>query len=261
MSFIDQYVTCHLPMSTDFNDYAPSHEFQHVGVLHGTTNPVIVTTPTNFVGYGAGAFTNSKSQYLTYAASNDWAFTNLDFTVEYWARSITGQNSAILRLSTGPESGYPGSGAAMYKGGIFGNIESRLNLYLSSTGTGWDIANAATMGAFPGSSWVHYAVTRTTVGGTSYIGTFRNGYQMWFKDVGSVSIVVSDVPIELFKEDYHNLYGSGYLQQLRILKGYSLYHAVPDGTGTKIFTPSVTPYTPGAPDIDMSSNIFMGFNS
>ena len=157
----------------------------------------------------AGGF-NGSSQYLLTSTNASLALGTNSFTIEYWLyiNSNVGGTTAVSS----------GNGTTTYDG-LFGHQtgSQSLILYLSSTGSSWDIANGVAIGSTPTGTWNHVAITRN--GNTFY--TFVNGVQgatfsssaSIYQSANSISIgrAQSGTPI------------NGNVSNLRVVVGTALY--------------------------------------
>jgi len=87
-----------------------------------------------------------------------------DFTVDFWFRN---------NASTEPTVIFRRNSALPYKGITIQINANNVEFYASSNGSGWDMANAKSMGTY-GTSWSHFAVSRN--GSVFY--TFKNGVRI-----------------------------------------------------------------------------------
>lgn len=170
---------------------------------------------------GASLLLDGTDDYLGVADSADFDFGTGDFTVDFWGYNLGG-NGATIQLADGawgPAVGYVSGG--------------NLVCYLSSAGASWDIANAVSMGAVPGASWVHYALVRS--GNNFY--TFRNGTQVsTWTSAASVYMPAGNLNIGRYRgsNGVSLYYASGNLDELRISKGVARW--------TANFTPPTSEY-------------------
>ena len=215
MAGIDEYTKLMLHFngadeSTDFIDSSSSeHEVTNVGAE--------VDTAIKKFGTASGLF--ATADYLTVANSVEFDFGTGNFTIDYW----------VYRTGTGPP--VIARDAELYTPWILGYpAGGRERLYMSSNGTGWDMASNVDMGATTQDEWVHYAVVRS---GTTFY-TFRNGIKIseWEFEgaVGS-----SSGPIGIGTGQGSPQY-AGQIDELRISKGVARW--------TANFTPPTEEYSP-----------------
>jgi hypothetical protein len=197
---------------------------KHFNYVQGDIGP-------NYV-LGAGAVTSDtqykfggRSLYLpnTYAEfTNDSTFNfgTEDFTIEFWAYSLTSVNAqSFLCVSDSNQSGV-----------LFGyKNDGNFRLYMGSTGTSWDIASALSLGAVVLNTWEHWELGRS---GSNFYA-FRNG--------NIAATVTSSLPIyyNAARSTYLGRYVStmfnGYIDEFRVTKGACLH--------TSNFTPNTEEYT------------------
>ena len=103
---------------------------------------------------------NGTTQYLTVAYDPSLQITSQNFTIEFWVyfTSVTGN---VL----GQYNSYSNLSYSFYV------VGSSLCVFLSSTGTTWNIADAVAIGTVTTNTWYHIALTRN--GTTIY--PFLNG--------------------------------------------------------------------------------------
>ena len=194
----------------DFSNNATKHAITTVGnTNHSTTQKKIGDTSIYFDGTG---------DYLTVADSADWDFGTGDFTVEFWGYNLGGSDSNVVMF-----------GDNTYKLTVGYIHTSTLVTYISSNGSSWDLANAVSMGTFPSTSWVHYALVRN---GTSF-KTYRDGTEI--SSFTSSATVVTGSGITIGRRNTDDL--SGYVDEIRV-SNTARY--------TSGFTPSTTAFTDDA---------------
>ena len=164
---------------------------------------------------GSSAITGSvefdgTGDYLQ-TTSSDYALGTSDFTVEYWV-NYSSKPSQVTPVTLDDEStiyapliGYPS--------GTPGNAV----LYMSSSGSSWDIASGTVFGPITGNSWVHLALTRK--GSTFYL--FYNG--VLANTISSSASVYQSANTITAGYAQANTYFQGFISNLRIIKGTALY--------------------------------------
>lgn len=183
------------------------------------------TTQGSFSPYGPNwsNYFDGSGDYLTTATSaSAFSFGTGDFTIEFWINSTqTARCDPVGQDTAFSSSGWWGLIANLSSSGQlqwFENTNSRI----SATATNWN-----------NGSWNHIAVTRSGnsvrmfVNGTQVGSTYTTSFTYGASNVGVIAGVLSD--------DKTTGPLTGYLSNLRIVKGTALY------TGT--FTPSTTPLT------------------
>jgi hypothetical protein len=143
---------------------------------------------------------------LTCADSTDWDLGTSNFTVEFWAYNISGADSVVIRMGNSISTGVVAG---------FGYISgSTLKLYLGTSGS-WSIASGVSMGAVPGTNWVHYAVVRA---GTSF-ATYRDGTAVsTFTSTGSINSSGGGSGLHIADAWGGSANTAGHLEEIRISK-------------------------------------------
>jgi hypothetical protein len=173
----------------------------------------IATTVSKY--YGSSAYFDGTNQYLTTANStSDFSFGTGDFTIEFWINSTQ-------TTRTDPVGWNYSYGSAGWAGFIF-NISSSGDMAwfentssrISASSTGWN-----------NGSWNHVSVTRS---GNS-VRMFLNGSQVGSTYTTSFTYGAANSGFIIGKLFTDPIHLNGYLQDLRIYKGYAKY--------TENFTP------------------------
>jgi len=178
-------------------------------------------TPTSYSNY----FTASNSDYFSISNNSAFDFGTGDCTFESWVY--------ITSLSTWQQivfaQTFAGNGANGYQ--FFINTSGYLVMESQSSST--DQAITATNNAVPLNTWTHVAFTRAS--GTNKL--FVNGNVCTTS--GTLSQAISTGGYDIYVGVYHYgatiYYYSGYISNLRLVKGTAVY--------TTTFTPSTTPLT------------------
>ena len=186
--------------STNARDITP------VGRVHGTPfSPYNESWSVEFDGTG---------DYLSVAASTDFAFGTGDFTVEFWGyfNSITNFDTVYI---------HDGASGSLQL--FFVNGKLRANNSLVST-----ILDTAT--SISTGQWIHFAAVRNS-------GTFK-----WYLDgvedattSNSTNLGGGTTNLSIGEDPTNNRDIDGYISNLRVVKGTAVY--------TSNFTPSTTPLT------------------
>ena len=171
----------------------------------------------------AGSFSfNGSSQYLTVPSSSAFAFGTGNLTIESWCYFANGSGvvNQVICSNYGPSTAW--STDSFYFGkhvSASGKVTFWLNNFSNSTPLLTD-PNLP-----PTNTWVHYAVTRST-----------NTWTLWRNGVSVATGTYTGNPnatknsIIIGEADINSNYFSGYLSNLRIVKGTAVY--------TTTFTPS-----------------------
>jgi hypothetical protein len=172
-----------------------------------SANTAALGIPTN----GNSIYFNGSTDYLDSPASGAWTFGTNDFTIEFWAYFTIAPTQTILNNTTGA------GGFAIYR-----NVNTKLQFYGFSGGV--NIESTSTITA---NTWWHVAIVKIS----GVIRMYINGTQE--VSVSNATSVTSTVLRVGYDGTY---YMSGYLSNLRIVKGTAVY------TGN--FTPSTVPLLP-----------------
>lgn len=178
-----------------------------------------ISTSVKKYGTGSLAFDGS-GDYLLSPDSPNTEFGSGDFTVELWAYySSTSGTPALIdkRAST-----------AGYSPFIFYTTGGTLVFYSSSNGSSYDIANGVTIGSVTTGTWYHVAVSRSG----SSIRLFLNGTLA--NTITSSAALVNNSDAWSIGGTVGGNYLNGYIDDLRITKGYARY--------TATFTPPTAPF-------------------
>jgi len=176
-----------------------------------------VQVNTSVFKYGTGSLKfNGSTDYLTIPASANTSFGTGDFTVEFWINTA-GANSQILSLASGTAAG--NWQVSLYNGNFYWQSARNTTdaLYVAST----SITN---------SLWHHVVITRAS----NTLRIFFDGTQQ-----GSVTDSTNYNVTSVLNIGYSTTYFNGYIDELRITKGYARY--------TTAFTPSTGAFSASAP--------------
>lgn len=198
--------------STTFTDSSAS---VHTQTAHGSC--AISTAQSKFGGAAIKCAT-STSDWLAASSSSDFDFGSGDFTIDYWVYQLSHANPVVHvareQTTTFPPFliGYGGS-----------------QVYMSSTGSSWDVASGKTLGAEVINGWSHLALVRS---GTTFY-TFRDGVQQdtW---TSSATLPTKTGAMGIGSGQSGN-YMNGYIDELRVSKGIARY--------TANFTPETSAYS------------------
>ena len=181
-------------------------------VLETVGNAQVSTTQAKF-GTTSIAF-DGTGDYLYEPNNINYDFLSGDFTIEFWLK--TSQTTSGTTLVSKATSG----GATNTNWGIFLNLPSANNIsFYASDGTTYQIS-ALGGGTANDNNWNHFAVTRS---GSSF-KAFLNGTQIGSTGTWSGSISSTSRPFYVGDNGGGN-YFNGYIDDLRITKGYARYTA------------------------------------
>lgn len=178
---------------------------------------------TSVYKYGTGSMSfNGTNSDLYIPSTQNFNFGTGDFTIELWINPTSqgghgsSNNDCIIDFRPGVGSGAYGT------------------LYIANSGTGvyWYVsaANRITGGAISNSTWTHIAVCRAS-GNTKL---FINGTQSGSTYVDSTNYLVAPAMVGQFNDGTGAGWLNGYIDDLRITKGYARY--------TANFTPPTAPF-------------------
>jgi hypothetical protein len=231
----DQFTVllCHFDGPNGSNQILDSSPKLH-GVATVSGAPT-VTAGSPLTG-GVSVLVLPASGYVSFPNSSDWEFGAGDFTVDWWEYRNAAAGCSIARDFTTTYCPF------LLHFGANGEI------YMSSTGNSWDIANGVSgtpgFGPPPLGTWRHLAVTRQG----STFRAFINGVikSTW---TSSLAIYPNSNPLAIGgaqTAQYPNLY----MDELRISKGIARW--------TANFTPPTKPY---APNPDGTMKLLMHFDT
>ena len=193
----------------------------NAGIYDATTQNSVTTTGdakvrTNIAKYGGGSiYLDGTSDLLSIPHTNSLDLSSGDFTIEawvYWNSYVAG--SAIIAKGTGSYVAY-----LIYVGDAAGGTE--VDFYTSTSGSAWSVSGLnfainPSLGA-----WHHLAVTRSgNVYRTFFNGTLANSVTQ----AGTLTSQSAAPPLVVGKYNIGNTF-NGYIDDLRITKGYARYTA------------------------------------
>jgi hypothetical protein len=203
---------------TNINNTSLLTNFTNAGIFDQTAKNIIETRgdakiTTSVYKYGTGSIAfDGTGDYLTIPDNQIFNFGTGDFTIEMWIYLNTfADGKAIL------SKGWSAVNAPflLYTNGG----SNRISFYSSSNGSSWDIAdNVAVVNSPSTGQWYHIAVTRS--GNT--IRTFSNG-TLTANVTSSAALYSTTQPITIGGSSGGANYISGYIDDLRITKGYARY--------------------------------------
>ena len=172
MAGLDSYTKALLHFNTDTIDSASNIEWIKSG------NSTINTTQKKF---GAGSlFLDGTNSYIYIPINDDFNFGTNDFTIDWWEyRLNSGAGQPIVSIQTSPTDG-----SYTHFSLVLGWVENGSPaMFSSTTGGGYEIAYAISMGSMITNAWVHQALVRK--GSTFYL--FQNGNLITsFQNSGSI---------------------------------------------------------------------------
>jgi hypothetical protein len=190
---------------------------------YATVNGAATVQNGSPLGVASNGVLSQNSSYLTWPNSADWEFGAGDFTVDWWEYRSAAGGAAICRDVT-----------TVYCPFLL-NWTQAGEIYMTSTGSSWDIANGAGGLPNPGfgqllTTWTHLAVTRQ---GNTF-RAFRDGVlkSTW---TSALAIKSNANPLSIGVGQTSN-YFVGYMEEVRISKGIARW--------TANFTPPSKAYGP-----------------
>lgn len=183
-----------------------------------------VQVNTSTFKYGTSALRTGSGNYLLTPMKDSYQFGSGDFTVETWAYIVNNVSSATLIDCAGAGGNY----------GWFLEYSSARGLFFYM-GTG-SSGSGATYNTTPAlSTWTHLAVARQS--GT--VRMFINGALVNTTSLPNSSVAVQPLAIGAANNYTTTYYLDGYMDEIRITKGYARY--------TAAFTPSSGAFSVSAP--------------
>lgn len=202
--------------STTFEDSGPNNF-----TVNSNGTAQIDTAQFKF-GSSSGLFDGSGD----ISVDDDPAFnlSGEDWTIECWVRfnTLTGNQHILSKYTTSSNAPF----AFFHVGG-----SSTVGLYLSSNGTGWDIANGVNIATgISAGVWYHLAVVRD---GDDF-RTYQDG-SLVSSFTSSSNLVTNTEPFQVGKgTDGNPTRFNGWVDDLRIMKGEALFNSnfTPEDTST-----------------------------
>lgn len=188
-------------------------------VLENVNGPQLSTAVKKY-NNGSLSFSSASSQYLFMLnRSSAFIFASGDFTIELWVNiSDTTARKYILGPGTDTASHYKGFGLEIWN--------QQLCMWASSNGTSWDLLECDTSAnrgstLLSSGTWYHIAVTRN---GNTYRSFINGTVEKTFTVSGSIYSDIT-IPYNIGRTAYTggNFYYNGYMDDLRITKGYARY--------------------------------------
>jgi hypothetical protein len=209
----------------------------------------------NFAQPGGGA----TVQYLISPASSNLNLGSSDFTAEGWFLSSPYQFDSLNNIIGFRSTSYP-----------FGSFflclssTSTLNLYSSSNGTTWNLANAVSLGTINIGTWNHIALVRNGNSMQAYVNGVATGSAI---NTTSVTFSQTSAPFTIGGNNYlSNDQFAGLITNVRLVVGTAIYTAnftVPTApltavSGTQLL---LSANTSGTVATDSSTNNFSMTNT
>lgn len=173
---------------------------------------------------GGSMYFNGSTDYVTSASSSSLQLGTSNFTIEFWInfKSI----AANQRVCGGDNPVSAGS----FCWSMYTTSAGALNYYLSTSGSSWDLASIASIGAVRTNTWYHVALVRNGSTFTAYL----NG-EAGQSVVSSASLFASTFGVTLGTFVGQASWLNGYISNFRLVKGTAIY--------TSNFVPPTVPLT------------------
>jgi len=214
------------PLTNDANTTFLSN-FTNAGIFDQTAKNVLETVGDAKVStaqykYGTGSIVfDGTGDYLSIPPTNLLNFGTGDFTVEAWVYTT---NTNTRKYIFGP-----GNNTADHYDGIGFEIwDDKICMWASGNGSTWNLLECDTVGnrgniSIPANTWTHVAMTRS---GNTW-RSFVNGVVDKTFTVSGAVFYNSSAPYNIGRTGYLSgqFYFYGYIDDLRVTKGYARYTA------------------------------------
>lgn len=188
-------------------------------------SPFAPTASYTAATYGGSAYFDGTNDYLTVPASSNYSFGSGTFTVEAWVYKISAAIQGVAAIQNA-SNGWT----------LRINANNTVQIFYPAS------SSVTSTGTVPLNAWTHIAAVRVANTVTIYINGVAAGSGSFGAETDSLSTLGIGV-----ERDGTNKY-SGYMSDLRITKGQSLY--------TTNFTPPTAPLTSSA-----STNLLLNFTN
>lgn len=178
-------------------------------------NAQLDTAANGFKFGTAGGLFDGTGDVITTPDSTDFDFGSGDFTIECWARfnSVGASLSSLI---------VRGAGSSSTTSILLLRDTAALQLFASSNGSSWDIANGKALGTVAADgTWYHIAITR--ISGTWH-GYLQGVEQAGFPFTNSSALCVK-TGMGVGGNPAGTQSFNGWLDDVRIIKGYAFYTA------------------------------------
>ena len=173
---------------------------------------------------GGSGYFDGSGDYLTVANSANYALGTSDFTIELWWYPTASFSNGLTLFSHGYVSYCPWL--------FYTNVSNGLLAYASSSGSSWDVLNAANFGTVTINAWNHIALCRS--GSTFYL-CLNGVVTSTATSSASLMSIASGLTIGATTSGI-GVISSSYITNARIIKGTALY--------TGAYTLPTAPLTP-----------------
>ncbi len=201
-----------------------------------------IDTAQSKFGGASALFAKATADYLKFDASTDWQFSASDFTVEFWIRksanSAAGSWTTVFMLNGGTLAG---AGFALQ----FDGFASGDTVFSAgSTGTSWNLVNAASIGAFALNTWIHVAIERYGAN----LAVYKDGASVGSWNIGTSGIAWNAAwrPVLGGISDANRTV-AGWIDEFRATKGFARYKGA--------FTPPDAPFPSNQGDLRLNGRI------
>jgi hypothetical protein len=193
--------------------------------LETVGNAQISTTQSKFGG--SSMYFDGTGDYLLGPWNPPTDLGAGNFTIEFWMYpTAVGQSSVSYLFNLATNAGYGPILIAQSAGG-YGIV-----LYSSSTGSSWNLASGSSFGTATANDWNHVALTRDGAD----VRLFLNGVLGTTLNWSTTALLTGSTyrPNIGSGGGYPNTFYTGYMQDLRVTKGYARY--------TTGFTPPIAAF-------------------
>lgn len=205
------------PVGTDGNTTA-YYPFDNAGIFDKTGNHTLelsgdTSTSTTYTKYSnTSAFTDTGGILIKQVPS----FGSSDFTIEGWfyPTEVPGTGNAFIGHAWGGYGSF-----------LFYSSNTQYSLYMSGSGSGWDIVGGENVNVTPWTgSWKHFAFTRSG----NVVRVFLDGTQTYTKTISGSLMAVTGGTNDILSigsaiDGTSGVHGAMYVENFQVLKGVAKY--------------------------------------
>jgi hypothetical protein len=203
--------------NTNASLYLP---MDNVGIYDKTGNHTLelsgdTSTSTTYTKYSnTSAFTDTGGILIKQVPS----FGSIDFTIEGWfyPTEVPGTGNAFIGHAWGGYGSF-----------LFYSSNTQYSLYMSGSGSGWDIVSGENVNVTPWTgSWKHFAFTRSG----NVLRVFLDGTQTYTKTISGSLMAVTEGTNDILSigsaiNGTSGVHGAMYVENFQVLKGVAKYTA------------------------------------